>query len=161
MQNDFLLTPMDILDIILYISVTFIHSLVFSPKAGYGRNQSPVRRLVWLWHTAFQVVSQGYVAIAFPRLQTFPLSPLGASTCNRYDRPLSAKEGITGEKWPVNFACDFDFHVNPGFFDMPRKSATWETALLPPQGRHAVDFFARNCPKICLIITCPRNRRVR
>ena len=28
-------------------------SLVFSPKAGYGRNQSPVRRPVWLWHTAF------------------------------------------------------------------------------------------------------------
>ena len=26
---------------------------------------------------------------------------------------------------------------------MLRKSATWETALLPPQGRHAVDFFAR------------------
>ena len=24
-------------------------SLVFSPKAGYGRNQSPVRRPVWLW----------------------------------------------------------------------------------------------------------------
>ena len=39
-----------------------------------------------------------------------------------------------GEKLPVNFACDSDFHVNPGFFDMPRKSATWETALLPPQG---------------------------
>ena len=30
-----------------------IQSLVFSPKAGYGRNQSPVRRPVWLWHTAF------------------------------------------------------------------------------------------------------------
>ena len=28
-------------------------SLVFSPKAGSGRNQSPVRRPVWLWHTAF------------------------------------------------------------------------------------------------------------
>ena len=28
-------------------------SLVFSPKAGFGRNQSPVRRPVWLWHTAF------------------------------------------------------------------------------------------------------------
>ena len=27
--------------------------VVFSPKAGYGRNQSPVRRPVWLWHTAF------------------------------------------------------------------------------------------------------------
>ena len=31
---------------------------------------------------------------------------------------------------------------------MPRKSATWETALLPRQGRHAVDFFSqsRNYP---------------
>ena len=26
-------------------------SLVFNPKAGFGRNQSPVRRPVW--HTAF------------------------------------------------------------------------------------------------------------
>ena len=58
--------------------------------------------------------------------------PTFASTCKRHEKPLSAKDGITGEKWPVNFACDFDFHVNPGFFDMPRKSATWETALLPP-----------------------------
>ena len=66
----------------------------------------------------------------------------------RHERPLSAKDGITGEKWPVNFACDFDFHVNPGFFDMPRKSATWETALLPPQGRHAVDFFARKIRRL-------------
>ena len=30
-----------------------LSSLVFSPKAGFGRNQSPVRRPVWLWHTAF------------------------------------------------------------------------------------------------------------
>ena len=29
---------------------------------------------------------------------------------------------------------------------MPRKSATWETALLPPQGRHAVDFFRPKNP---------------
>ena len=26
-----------------------LSSLVFSPKAGFGRNQSPVRRPVWLW----------------------------------------------------------------------------------------------------------------
>ena len=50
--------------------------------------------------------------------------------------------------WPVNFACDSDFHINPGFFDMPRKSATWETALLPPQGRYAVDFFARKIRRL-------------
>jgi hypothetical protein len=23
-------------------------------------------------------------------------------------------DGITGEKWPVNLACDSDFHVNGG-----------------------------------------------
>ena len=74
--------------------------------------------------------------------------PLDVPTCKRHERPLSAKDGITGEKWPVNFACDFDFHVNPGFFDMPHKSATWETALLPPQGGHAVDFFARKIRRL-------------
>jgi len=26
--------------------------LVFSPWASLGRNQSPVRRLVWLWYAA-------------------------------------------------------------------------------------------------------------
>ena len=34
------------------------------------------------------------------------------------------------------------------FFDKPRKSATWEMALLPPQGRHAVDFFARKIRRL-------------
>ena len=95
-------------------------SLVFSPKAGFGRNQSPVRRPVWLWHTAFQAVYQGQVAIAFPRLQTFPLSPLGASTFKRHERPLSAKYGreMAGQ------FCD----MGDGFTS-------------PPQGRHAVIFF--------------------
>ena len=35
------------------VSSSSSSSLVFSPKAGFGRNQSPVRRPVWLWHTAF------------------------------------------------------------------------------------------------------------
>ena len=86
----------------------------------------------------------------------FPLPldvPTFASRCLHVQATweTSAKDGITGEKWPVNFACDFDFHVNPEFFDMPRKSATWETALLPPQGRHAVDFFARKI-RLCTCV---------
>ena len=28
--------------------------------------------------------------------------PTFASTCKRHERPLSAKDGITGEKWSVN-----------------------------------------------------------
>ena len=62
--------------------VFIIHSLVFSPQAGFSRNQNPVRRPVWLLHTASWANSQGQVAIAFPRLQTFPPSPLGAFTSN-------------------------------------------------------------------------------
>jgi hypothetical protein len=25
-----------------------------------------------------------------------------------------------GEKWPTDFACDSNFHVNPGIFNMPQ-----------------------------------------
>ena len=91
---------------------------------------------------------RGRLPLLSPPFRRSHFSPLGASTCKRHERPLSAKDGITGEKWPVNFSCDSYFHVNPGFFDMPRKSATWETALLPPQGRHAVDFFARKIRRL-------------
>ena len=91
---------------------------------------------------------RGRLPLLSPAFRRSHFSPLGASTRKRHERPLSAKDGIMGEKWPVNFACDFDFHVNPGFSDMPRKSATWETALLPPQGRHAVDFFARKIRRL-------------
>jgi hypothetical protein len=34
-------------------STALSSSLVFSLWAGFGRNQNPVRRPVWLWHTAF------------------------------------------------------------------------------------------------------------
>jgi hypothetical protein len=30
----------------------------------------------------------------------------------RHETPLLVKDGITGETWPVNLACDPDFHVN-------------------------------------------------
>ena len=69
-----------------------IHSLVFSPQAGFSRNQNPVRLPVWPWHAASWANSQGQVAIAFPRLQTFPPSPLGAFTSNDV-RPLAAEGG--------------------------------------------------------------------
>ena len=50
-----------------------------------------------------------------------------------FGRPLSAKDGIAGEKWPVNFACDFDFHVNPGFFDMPQICDMGDGFTSPPR----------------------------
>jgi hypothetical protein len=30
----------------------------------------------------------------------------------RHERSLFVKDRIKGEKWPVNLACDSDFHVN-------------------------------------------------
>jgi hypothetical protein len=47
---------------IKYITTTLVHTksimlyidwLVFSPWASFGRNQSPVKQPVWLWHAAF------------------------------------------------------------------------------------------------------------
>jgi hypothetical protein len=35
-----------------FVMFIFIHSLVFSAWSGFIRNQSPVRRPVWLWHAA-------------------------------------------------------------------------------------------------------------
>ena len=34
---------------------SFIHSLVFSLSGRASRNQSPVMRPVWLWHTAYEI----------------------------------------------------------------------------------------------------------
>ena len=91
---------------------TFIHSLVFSPQAGFSRNQNPVRRPVWLWHTASWANSQGQVAIAFPCLQTFPPSPLGAFTSNdARDLQQLKVELFGGEKCSDKFGLEFDFRV--------------------------------------------------
>jgi hypothetical protein len=48
------------------------------------------------------------------------------------------KDGIMSEKWPVNFACGSNFHINcRGLF-------TWDRQLyFHSEGRHAVDFFTR------------------
>jgi hypothetical protein len=45
------------------------------------------------------------------RLKFRPSSP-EALHAKRHERPLSEKDGITGEKWLVNLAFDSDFHVN-------------------------------------------------
>jgi hypothetical protein len=57
----------------------------------------------------------------------------------RRERPLLVKDGITGEKWPVNLACDSEFHVNQrvllhaaslrhgtdGFTSPPKEGMLW------------------------------------
>ena len=46
-------------DIFRLLSVSSIHSLVFSLRGRVGRNQSPVMWPVWLWHTASWASSWG------------------------------------------------------------------------------------------------------
>jgi hypothetical protein len=54
-----------------------------------------------------------------------------------------------GEKWPVNLACDSDFHVNHRVFFTCRKSATLDRRLyFPSERRDAVVFFARKIRRL-------------
>jgi hypothetical protein len=44
-----------------------------------------------------------------------------------------------GEKWPIEFSLQFDFHVNCRDF----LHGTWDRWLyFPSEGRHAEDFFS-------------------
>jgi hypothetical protein len=55
------------------------------------------------------------------------------------------KDGITGEKWPVNLACDSDFHVN-------------HRVLLHAENlRHGTDGFASPPKEGMLWIFSPEN----
>jgi hypothetical protein len=56
----------------------------------------------------------------------------------RHERPLSVKDGIMGEKWPVNFACNSNFHINRR--DL-LQAANLQRLYFPSEVRHAVDFF--------------------
>jgi hypothetical protein len=77
----------------------------------------------------------------------------------RHERPLLVKDRITGEKWPVNLAFDFDFHVYHRDFFTCRKSAIWERRLyFPSEGRHAVDFFRAKNPTASVGIEPAKNR---
>jgi hypothetical protein len=57
----------------------------------------------------------------------------------QHDKPLLVKDGIAGEKWPVNMACDSDFqvyhrvlkhaanlrHGTDGFTSPPKEGMLW------------------------------------
>jgi hypothetical protein len=65
----------------------------------------------------------------------------------RRERPLSAKDGITGEKWPVNLACDSDFHVNlrhgtDSFTSPPKEGMLWNFSPEKSDGFGRVFFNA-------------------
>ena len=110
-----------------------IHSFIrIQPLGRFSRNQSPVRRPVWLWHAASWASSQGQVAIAFLRLQTFPLSPLGAFTSNdARDLQQRKVEPFVGEKCSDKFGLESEIHVILGIFYMPQIRDMGQTALLP------------------------------
>jgi hypothetical protein len=55
----------------------------------------------------------------------------------RRERPLLAKGGSLGQKWPVNLACYYDFHVN--------HRVHWHAANL----RHGTDGFTSPRREAC------------
>ena len=110
--------------------LNLINNSSIQPLGRFSRNQSPVRRPVWLWQAASWASSQGQVAIAFPRLQTFPPSPPGAFTSNNARDPQQRKvEIFVGEKRSDKFRLEFDFHVILEIFTQICDMG--QTALLP------------------------------
>jgi hypothetical protein len=58
----------------------------------------------------------------------------------RHNRPLLVKGGMTGEKWPVNLACDSDIHVNRWVLLHAANLRQDRRVYLPSEGRRAVDY---------------------
>jgi hypothetical protein len=74
-----------------------------------------------------------------------PRSSPEALHARRRERPLLAKGGIMGEKWPVKFSRNNATPTSLSGSFTCRKSATWDRRLyFPSEGRRAEDFFARN-----------------
>jgi hypothetical protein len=86
--------------------------------------------------------------IVQPRF-SFPLSSPEALHVNRRKRPLSAEGGTIGEKFPIKFSHIIATStVILGFLYMPQSCDMGPTALLPPEGRHAEDFFTRKIRRL-------------
>ena len=131
----------------VYVSMLLLLLLVFSPWAGLGRDQSSVRRLVWLWYAASWANSQGQLAIAFPcflDVSTFhhqvPTHP------PQRERSQWRKLELWARMLSGNFA---KMTTSTPFRDLlhARKSTTWDRWLyFPSEGRRAEDFFALKNP---------------
>jgi hypothetical protein len=109
--------------------------------------------------------SQGYQPVAPRPIAAGPLcsaiyfrpSPPEALHVTRHKRLLSAKDGITDEKWLVNLACDPDFHVNhrvllhavnlrhetDGFTSPPKEGILWTFSPENSDGFGRVSPYSR------------------
>ena len=86
------------------------------PLGRFGRNQSPVRRPVWLWHAASWARSQGQVAIVFPLRQQKNIYNM--ATKKRYIKAQNTK---------LN-EFHFNLHRNTKLILLPLTKELWRTA---------------------------------
>src|SRR5215469_12663807 len=116
-----------------------IHSFISISHCGWsGRDQSPVRRLMWLLERCIQGRFLGVVCHCLPpRLE---LSPPGS-----WWRKL---ELHGREIWP-RILPEFPISTeHSGIFYVPQ-STTWDRRLyFPSEGRRAEDFFARKIRRL-------------
>jgi hypothetical protein len=76
----------------------------------------------------------------------FPCSSPEALHVRRRERPLSAKGGIMGEKWPVIFSLTMRLPRHYRFFYMPQSCDMGQTALLPLRRKACCGFFRPKNP---------------
>jgi hypothetical protein len=110
------------------------------PLGQFSRNQNPIRRPVWLWHTASWASSH-----CFPPPLDVPTFSARCLHVQRRERPLAA-EGGTLRGREMFRQISFRIRLLRNSRDL-LQSTTWDRRLyLPSEGRRAEDFFALKNP---------------
>ena len=113
--------------------------LVFSPWASLGRNQSPVRRPVWLWYAASWASFLAVVCHRFPPRLDVPTRFLHVRNYARY--PSSERWNYGRERLSGNFAYMASLFAPLWIFYMPQIYDMGPTALLPLRRKACCGFF--------------------
>jgi hypothetical protein len=87
-------------------------------------------------------IAAGPLCSAF---QFRPSSP-EALYAKRHERSISVKDGITGDKWPVNLVCDSDFHVNHRVFLHAANLQHGTDGFTPLRWKACCGFFSPEKP---------------
>jgi hypothetical protein len=142
--NFYLLTDWRmVLLLLLLLLLLVLVVAVLGPWASFGRNQSPVRRPVWLWHATFwaQVLSKSLPL----------LSP--AFRCSHFHhqrppRPQQCEWGGTVGENRGNLAEMMPLYAIYESFTCCKSTTRDWWLYFPSEGRHAEDFFARKIRRL-------------
>jgi hypothetical protein len=111
--------------------LVFIIIISIQPLGQFSRNQSPVRRLVWLWHAAILGKFLGVVCHCFPLPLDVPTFIARCLHIPNNANPPSSERWNWARMVSGNFAEMTPFLRHLGIFYMSQICDMGQTALLP------------------------------